>query len=83
MDGPSKSDLRRWVEARETAARRERALAREAIPTPTEAFARAMALAAFVRKLHGWPPRETEDDARQDLAGYAAWDRLRARWPAR
>ena len=81
MNDASKDDLRRWVAAREAAAKRERMIARDSIPTPAEAFARALALAALASKLHGWPPRESDADVREDLAGYARWDRLRARWP--
>ena len=75
----SKADARRWVAAREAAGRREREIARETVPTPAEAFLRGLALAAFVRSLHGWPPHETDAEWRQDLAGYASWNALRAR----
>ena len=79
----SKAALLRWVADRDAAALRERDLARANLPAPAEAFARALALAAFVRKLHGWPPRETDAEIREDMAGYACWDALRVRWPAR
>jgi hypothetical protein len=73
------ADIRRWVEQRRGAQRREEEELAGKVPPPEQAFARGLRLIALAGRLHGWPLPEDEASRQQDREGYARWARLRAR----
>lgn len=75
----NRDGARRWVEARQAAARREAADERAAGPRPQWAIASALALVALTGRLHGWPAPETAVDRREDALVRERWSRLRRR----
>jgi len=69
--------MRRWLESRRAAMRREMAEARAEGPRPAWAIRSALALVALTGRLHGWPVPETEADRREDEGVRERWARLR------
>jgi hypothetical protein len=75
-------DIRTWAENHRAAAAREAAEARQNPMTADQAFASALALLAFDEKQNGSPfERRDPISEREDEQMWAAWDKLRARWP--
>ena len=76
MDAPAE-DLRRWLEQRRAAARRELLEQRNNPPEPGRALRRGLALIAFASKLR--PPALTRPDPSiADRRAYQRWARLRS-----
>jgi hypothetical protein len=73
------ADIRRWVEQRRLAERREQQESAGKVPPPAEAFARGLRMIALAGELHGWPLPEDESSRLEDHQAYARWARLRAR----
>ena len=78
MDSPRQS-IRRWIEGRRAAERRERDAQTEDTPPPGESIARALRLIAFAASIHGWPLPRDPASAREDTEAYERWVRLRTR----
>ena len=75
----SRESIRRWIDSRRTAARRERDVQAEDAPSSTESVARALGLIALAASLHGWPLPSDLSSAREDVRAYERWVRLRTR----
>jgi hypothetical protein len=82
MHGMNPSDIRTWAANHRVAAAREAAETRQHPMTANEAFSSALALLAFDEKQNGSPfSRHDPVSDREDEQMWAAWDKLRARWP--
>jgi hypothetical protein len=75
--GPSRTELRRWVDDRRAAERREHACALGVVPDPSRALAAALRLIAIARARHGWPLPTDPHAAAEDERAWTAWARLR------
>jgi hypothetical protein len=75
-------DIRRWDANYRAAAARERQETARHPLTPEEAFDAAMALLVLDEELNGSPFERTDPvSQREDEQVWAAWAKLRARWP--
>ena len=75
----SRQSIRRWVEGRRAAERRERDAQTGDTPSPGESIGRALRLITFAASIHGWPLPRDPASVREDTQAYERWVRLRTR----
>jgi hypothetical protein len=73
----SPEQLRRWVEDRRAAERREHREQVGIVPSPAQSLVAALRLIALARRRHGWPSPTDPTAVAEDERAWAAWARLR------